>query len=140
MQLHTAALPLPPPPANKVHIAIPLSHFCLFFPAPIQEVSERGSFPWPPPPPPITSIDLLPFTLAWHAFNFIFRNSFSDILIRESNRPLIWQQGALTRVEKMLPSFRLASWGGKPVPKKSAGGKEKRKCFFYSIKSSLLPD
>ena len=24
----------------------------------------------------------------------------------------------------MLPSFPLASWGGKPVPKKSAGGKE----------------
>ena len=35
-------------------------------------------------------------------------------------RGLIWH----LQVVKMLPSFLLASWGGKPVPKKSAGGKE----------------
>ena len=42
-------------------------------------------------------------------------------------------------VAKTLPSFSLASWEGKPVPKKSAGGKERRKRFFYSSTGSLVP-
>ena len=37
-----------------------------------------------------------------------------------ATRILIWQHGS----RKTLPSFALASWGGKLVPKKSAGGKE----------------
>ena len=40
---------------------------------------------------------------------------------------------------KMLPFLPPTSWGGKPVPRKSAGGKE-GSVFFYSSTGLLVPD
>ena len=48
----------------------------------------------------------------------------APVWIQLQIRPLIWQQGALARVEKMLPPFPPADFFGTGFPPQEARGKE----------------
>ena len=56
----------------------------------------------------------------------MFPDNLAAAFLRNNLLPTYQLTQSSSKVVKMLPSFPLISWGGKPVLKKSAGGKEGR--------------